>query len=216
VEDDQVLVHGLVRAAGEEHRQPHPPALELALVPQGRARKSGDRDRGRSLPRRIERGGGPALVVVLEEPDQASLVRDVRFEVTPNRLRAGVEQPVVEPLVITVVEPELLEVPLEVPEASAMNTNSGWTARTASITSRQYSESGGDPTRSPQVRENTSFRSSIAMSHRTPSAWRPMSTSVSTAAVRSSSEKALSWATSVQGGKNGSRPCAITASPTAM
>lgn len=58
----------------------------------------------------------------------------------------------------------------------------------------------------PQVLANTSFIISIAMSQRTPSAWSPREVSVSTAAVRKSSLKALSWTTSGQGAKYGSRP----------
>lgn len=46
-----------------------------------------------------------------------------------------------------------------------------------------------------------SFISSMAMSQRTPSAWSPMDTRVSTAASRNASLKAFSWTTSGQGGK---------------
>ena len=52
------------------------------------------------------------------------------------------------------------------------------------------------------------------MSQRTPSAWLPMSMSVAAAASRSPGANALSCATSGHGGKYGSRPRAMTASPT--
>ncbi len=74
------------------------------------------------------------------------------------------------------------------------------------MTYGQKSSAGAGPARSPQVLAKTSFIISIAMSQRTPSAWSPMATRVSTVAARSPSAKAFSWTTSGQGGKYGSRP----------
>src|SRR3954452_8995542 len=97
-----------------------------------------------------------------------------------------------------------------------MNRNSGWAARTAPITSAQYSVAGAGPASAPQVRENTELTISMAMSQRTPSAWPAMSASVSMTARRSDGANASSWATSGHGAKYGSRPRATIDEPTWM
>ena len=63
-----------------------------------------------------------------------------------------------------------------------MNRKSASAARTAPITSLQYSVAGGSPARPPHVWANTRLTISIAMSQRTPSACPAMSTNVSIAA----------------------------------
>ena len=65
-------------------------------------------------PRR-ERRRGPRLVVVLEEAGEPVLVVEPAREVLAHRARVALAQPVVEALVVRVVEPLLLQRPLEVP-----------------------------------------------------------------------------------------------------
>ena len=54
----QVTARRLSRAAGQEHRGPHPAALELPLMPQGRAGQRGDGHRC-GPPVAMEEGSGP-------------------------------------------------------------------------------------------------------------------------------------------------------------
>ena len=126
------------------------------------------------------------------------------------------DEPVVEALVVAVVEALLLERPLEVPVRLGDEDEAGMArldgARSPSASSRRPAAA---PPRSPQVRSKTSFIISIAMSQRTPSHWSAIEPSVSITAPRRSGEKAFSWTTSGQAGKYGSRPFASTRSPTA-
>ena len=62
-----------------------------------------------------ERRRRARLVVVLDEADEPLLVAEVGRQVPVHRLGAVVHEPVVEPLVVAVVEALLLERPLEVP-----------------------------------------------------------------------------------------------------
>jgi hypothetical protein len=64
---------------------------------------------------RRERGRGPGLVVVLQEPGRAGLEPELGVQVPARRRGVEGPQPVVEPLVVRLVEPELLEIPLQVP-----------------------------------------------------------------------------------------------------
>src|SRR5580692_1994521 len=58
---------------------------------------------------------GSRLVVVLEEANQLLLVGKVSAEMKPNSLCIVMLQAIVEPLVVTEVEPLLLQLPLQVP-----------------------------------------------------------------------------------------------------
>jgi len=112
---EEFLVDGLLRPTGEEDRWPHLPSLELSLVPQRRAGQGRDGDRRRPFPLGRQGGGGPGFVVVLQEADQGRAGSRGRPADDRAPIRALVQQPVVEPLVVAVVEPLPLEGPFEVP-----------------------------------------------------------------------------------------------------
>lgn len=139
--------------------------------------------------------------MVLQEADETALERGVGAQVGADGVGAVVQQTVVEPFVVAVVEALLLEGPFEVPVGLGDEEETGWRARTRGMTYGQKSSAGVVPARSPQVFPKMSFISSMAMSQRTPSAWSPMDTRVSTAASRNASLKPFSWTTSGQGGK---------------
>ena len=108
---------------------------------------------------------GSRLVVVLEEAREPVLVVEAREEVLPHRPCLAALEAVVEPLVVRVVEALLLEGPLEVPvdlreEEEARDSS----RRTGGRRLGQKGSAG-----MPHVLSNTSGRTSIAMSHRTPS-----------------------------------------------
>ena len=115
VERLQLVVCRLVRPSAEEHGQLHLPALHLALVDEARARL-GHRGDG-SGPGLVGREGrrGTWLVVVLDEADEALLIRGVAAQVAANLVAALVHEPVVQALVVTEAEAVLLERPLEIP-----------------------------------------------------------------------------------------------------
>ena len=106
----------LVRPAPEEHRDEDLPTVGLAVVPERQARQGRDRDR-RSLGAllRGEGRGGSRLVMVLQEADEAPLIGRVGIEMTSHQCDVALRQPVVQPLVVAVVEAQLLQVPLPVP-----------------------------------------------------------------------------------------------------
>ena len=101
------------------------PPLELTLVPERRPRQGGDDHRGRPFGGRRELAGDAGFVVVLDEAHEASLVFEVGAEVAAYVRGAGVEQAVVEALVVAVVEAELLELPLEIPVGLGDEQESG-------------------------------------------------------------------------------------------
>src|SRR5687767_1522759 len=103
------------RPSPEQHGHVDAPALELALVPQRRALHGCDGDGRRATLRRRELTRRPRLVVILGEADQVLLIVAVGTEVAADLFRIGMDEPVVEPLVVAVVEAELLELPLEIP-----------------------------------------------------------------------------------------------------
>src|SRR5215470_19468916 len=94
---------------------PLPPALELALMeeaqPGGEERDDsrGFLDVGRKY------GSRPRLVVVLEETGQLVLVVEPGVEMLTHRPGVTLPEPVVEPLVVGVVESLLLQRPLQIP-----------------------------------------------------------------------------------------------------
>ena len=104
---------------------------------------------------------------------------------------ALVHEPVVEALVVAVVEALLLERLLQVPVGLGDEDEVGVAALDGRDHRRPVVVGGRAPPRSPQVRSKTSFIISIAMSQRTPSHWSAMEPSVSTTAARSSGEKAF-------------------------
>ena len=148
------------------------PSFDLAVVDQPHPGLGERGDGGRLPARRAERERGPRLVVVLDEPHQAALIAEVRLKVPANLRRRSVHQPVVETLVVAVVEALLLQLPLQVPVGLGDEDEARpRSAVPSAITVGQYSAAGSGPTASPQVRANTSFMTSMAMSHRTPSHW---------------------------------------------
>src|SRR5512144_475899 len=92
-----------------------PLSLALALVEEAKARCEEGDDGGGTMDFGRERGGGPRLVVVLEEAGHVVLEVEAREEVLADGPRVTLFQAVVEPLVVGVVEALLLEGPLEVP-----------------------------------------------------------------------------------------------------
>ena len=75
-----------------------------------------ERDDGRGLVHAGREGcGGPGLVVVLQEACELALVVEPGVEVLADRPGVSLAQPVVEALVVRVVEPLLQHRPLEVP-----------------------------------------------------------------------------------------------------
>src|SRR4029077_7364530 len=57
----------------------------------------------------------PGFVVVFNEPKELCLIGEISAEMKPHTLRIVMLQAVIEPLVITEVEPLLLQLPLEAP-----------------------------------------------------------------------------------------------------
>src|SRR5690348_14527290 len=89
--------------------------LELALVEEAQARHEEGRHRGRAMDIVRESRGGARLVVILEKSSRLALEVRVGAEMITHRPRCVVSQPVVKPLVVSVVEPLLLKRPFEVP-----------------------------------------------------------------------------------------------------
>ena len=115
VEGSEIMINRLCWASAEEDRQPHPPSLELSLVQEPGSGESENRHRRRATSSVGKGGRGPGLVMVLDEPDHAFLVRKVRQEMLPHALGGPVLHPVVEFLVVAEVETLLLQLPLQIP-----------------------------------------------------------------------------------------------------
>ena len=108
VERLKVRVNRFVRAARQENRWPDPPSFELAFVQELRPRQRHDRQGGHTFFFRRERCRGARLVMILDETHQLVLVIELSSKVLSNAFRIVVFEPVVEPLVVTIVEAELL------------------------------------------------------------------------------------------------------------
>src|ERR1700733_4811860 len=78
-------------------------------------RKGGCRDCRRSFLCRRKNGGSARLVMVLEEAEQLLLVAQIGAQVQSHALGLFVFQTIIEPLVVAEVEPELLQLRLQVP-----------------------------------------------------------------------------------------------------
>lgn len=115
MERPELGIHGLVRATGQLHRRAYARPIELPVVEQKHARRSGrNESRGtRSWPR--EDGGRPRLIVVLEEADRALLVSQIGSEMGGDALGRARSQTVEEGLVVGVVEAEFLKSMLAAP-----------------------------------------------------------------------------------------------------
>ncbi len=123
--------------------------------------------------------------MILDEADQSSLVIKATAKVEAYALRGVAFEAVIQALVVTVIEPLLLEFPLEVPISLSNKKEIRPCFFRVVITSTQYSAAGGAPARLPQVRSKTAFMTSIAMSQRTPSHWSARSERVPITACRS-------------------------------
>jgi hypothetical protein len=104
-----------VRAAAQEDRWAYAATLELPLVPKRRTGQRGNRDGRRGLGFGWDSAGNAGLIVILQEPQEATLVTQVGAQVVADRLGVFANDSVVEPLVITEVEPVFLQIPLHVP-----------------------------------------------------------------------------------------------------
>ena len=110
-----LLVRRLLWPANEMRGDPPLPPFELPLVEEAQAGHEVGDHRGRPVSERMERGGSAGFVVVLQEARELRLVGRRRPEVLAHRPGVPLAQPVVEALVVGVVEPLLLEGPLQVP-----------------------------------------------------------------------------------------------------
>src|SRR5215813_14598847 len=95
IERTQPFVRRLPGPAYEVWGDAFPAALELALVEKAEAGRQECDDRGRLVHAGREGGGGPRLVVVLEEPSEPALEIEARHEVPPYGGRGLVAQPIV-------------------------------------------------------------------------------------------------------------------------
>ena len=149
----------------EVDRDPDLLPLALSLVEEAEPRREEREDRRRAVHLGREDRGGARLVVVLEEAREPVLVVEAREEVLPDGPRLAALEAVVEPLVVRVVEPLLLKRPTRGPSRPrrGRGTPDFFDERTRWPSARTGSA------RTPHVRSNTSGRTSMAMSHRTPS-----------------------------------------------
>ena len=173
-------VDRLGRTAAEEHRQAHAPALELALVPQRRARAAWRRrPRRRAARSGAELGRGPRLVVVLEEAHEAGAGSRGRHRGgrAPTRRPRGAAGRTAACRSSSRSRAAAAATPGPSTPRRRTGSRGGRPGRRRSPRSSTPAPAAA-PARSPQVRAKTSLSSSIAMSQRTPSAWSPMSTRV--------------------------------------
>src|SRR5687767_12674395 len=96
-------------------RDPFPAAFELTLVEEPQTgRQVGDDGRG-FMHGPLERGGCPWLVMILHEARELPLIVEPGVEMFPHRPGVTVAEPIVQPLVVGVVETLLQHGPLTVP-----------------------------------------------------------------------------------------------------
>ena len=115
IEGREVMIDRLCRATAQKDRQPHLHSFELPFVEQPCPGECEDRHRCSAPFSGRKRGGGSGLVMVLDEADQPLLVRQDQPEMQPHVLGVVMLQPVVESLVVAVIEPLLLQFPFQVP-----------------------------------------------------------------------------------------------------
>ena len=105
----------LARRADEVRRDALHAALELSLVKEAQARRQEGDDGGGFVAAGREGCRRPRLVVVLQEPGEPVLIVEAGVEVLAHRPRVPLAEPVVQPLVVGVVEALLQHRPFEVP-----------------------------------------------------------------------------------------------------
>src|SRR5260370_42293929 len=91
------------------------PAFELALMIKAEAGQRAYRDCGSPEFAAGKSGGGARLVMIFQEARHLRLVVVVGPQMSPRFLRGRVHKRVIEPLVVGVVETELLHAQLHVP-----------------------------------------------------------------------------------------------------
>src|SRR5262245_6385624 len=96
-------------------RDAFPLSFELALVEEAEAWRQERDDGGRFVHACGEARGSPGLVVILEEAGETVLIVEPGEEMLAHRPRVTLAQPIVEPLVVGVVEALLHHGPLEIP-----------------------------------------------------------------------------------------------------
>ena len=97
------------------HGHVHAGPRQLALVEEAQPRREVGDGGGRLMLRPGKARRGARLVVVLEEARQPILIVEARRQMGAQRAGIGIAQPVVQTLVVAVVEALLLQVPFEVP-----------------------------------------------------------------------------------------------------
>src|SRR5262249_36597421 len=90
-------------------------SFKLPFMKESCSRQSGHRYRGGTFFGGNECRCRPRLVVVLNETNQPLLVCRIRTEMKPDAFCVVIHQAVIQPLVVTEVEPLLLKFPFQVP-----------------------------------------------------------------------------------------------------
>ena len=115
IEGRDLRIRGLDRPAAQMRGQAHPGTLGLALLEEAKARGEEGDDGGGLVLGPGEGGRSPRLVMVLQKAGQLVLIVEAGEEMTPDLRRIGMAQPVIEPLVVAIVEALVLQRPFEVP-----------------------------------------------------------------------------------------------------
>src|SRR5262249_25943355 len=111
----QLLVSGFVWASAQMRGNAFLTPLELTLVEETQPWGQ-ERDDGRGFMNSWrKRGGRPRLVVIFQKAGQLVLVIEPGVEMLTHRPGMSIAQAVVEPFVICVIEPLLLQPPFHVP-----------------------------------------------------------------------------------------------------
>src|SRR5437660_945821 len=111
----ELLVDDLPRPPAEVIGRPSAPPLALPVVDEAEPWHEERERRGGLMNLRGEDGGRARLVVIFEKTNGPALVVEIGEEMAAHRGPVLVAQAVVETFVVGVVEPLLLEGPLEVP-----------------------------------------------------------------------------------------------------
>ena len=160
----QPLVDRFLRTSNQMGRDACPAPLELSLVKETQTGGQEREDCRGFMHVRRERGRRPRLVVVFHEAGQLVLIVEPGVEMLAHRPGVPLAEAVVEPFVVGVVESLLLHRPFPIPVDLGHERKFGCLRRTDSVAFGQKSSA-----RMPHVLSNTSGRTSMAMSQRTPS-----------------------------------------------
>ena len=105
----------MLRPASKKHAEPCMSALKLALVKQHRSRQGHAHDGCCAMFLWRECCGGSGFVMILEKAYQATVVSRITLQMLPYRLDLSMFQPVIQPLIVAIVESLLLQFPFEIP-----------------------------------------------------------------------------------------------------